>query len=48
MKAISGFAKFVGFVLAFLLVFVLPLAVLAFDVGRVVFNPPLVTFKPTL
>jgi hypothetical protein len=42
-KKLSPLAKFVMFVFAFILVFSLPICVLAFDVGRVVFNELLVS-----
>ena len=42
-KPLSPIAKFFMFIFAFLLVFVLPISILAYDVGRVVFNEELVT-----
>jgi hypothetical protein len=42
-QELSGLAKFLALVCVILLVITLPLALVAFDVGRVLFNQPLVT-----
>lgn len=39
---INGLLKAIAFIFAVVLVFATPISILAFDVGRVVFNPPLV------
>jgi hypothetical protein len=42
MNPLTVFSRFIAFVCGLLLVIALPLCLLAFDVGRIVFNPPLV------
>ena len=41
-KFFTGLARFIAFVVVLILIIAIPLALLAYDVGRVVFDPPLV------
>jgi len=41
-KFFTGLARFIAFIIGLILVVAVPLSLLAYDVGQVVFNPPLV------